>query len=95
MNLSQEQQEKIRQAVREKWGEPPPPCSMCGSRSWEIAGQIFELREFQQGALVAGGAQTLYPVVPILCGNCGNTIFLNAIKAGLLSHNPVPEQEGT
>ena len=34
--------------------------------------------------MVIGGS-ALVPVVPITCGNCGNTVLINAIVAGLVN----------
>lgn len=42
---------------------------------------LFELRQFNEGSMVIGGP--LIPVIPISCGNCGNTVMINAIAAGL------------
>ena len=58
------------------------PCSLCNSSKWEVSDTIFELREFNGGDLVQGG-DSIYPVIPITCSNCGNTLFLNAVKMGV------------
>ena len=42
--------------------------------------------EFNQGNLVLGGQ--LVPVVPVVCNNCGNTVLVNAILAGLIPPGP-------
>lgn len=69
--------------VNSKWTNQV--CPMCGSRIWNVADKIFELREFNNGQLVLGGPNSsLLPVVPVTCAHCGNTIFINALAAGLL-----------
>ncbi len=59
-----------------------PICSFCGNNTWNISSKIFELLEFDANGLQLGGP--VYPVVPITCNNCGNTLFINALVAGLL-----------
>ena len=58
-------------------------CQMCCEGNWNISDTIFELREYNQGSLVIGGGPII-PVIPITCDNCGNTILINAIKAGVI-----------
>lgn len=31
-----------------------------------------------------GGKCAIMPLVPVTCNNCGNTLFLNAIKLGVV-----------
>ena len=57
---------------------------MCNSGPWAIGTEIFELREFHGGNLVIGPGKLL-PVVGVTCTNCGNTILVNAITAGLVN----------
>lgn len=61
-------------------------CPMCGNRAWNVTeDKIFELREFNDGNLVVGGpGSSIYPVIPVTCGNCGNTIFVSALSTGLM-----------
>ena len=60
-------------------------CPMCGSRTWNVTDKVFELREFNDGNLVLGGpGGSVYPVIPVTCGNCGNTIFVSALSTGLI-----------
>jgi hypothetical protein len=50
---------------------------------------VWELREFGGGTLAVGGA--IFPVVPLICRNCGNTLFLNAVIANAV---PPARKEG-
>ncbi len=61
-------------------------CQMCGTGKWNVSDSIFELREYNQGNMVIGGGPII-PIVPVTCENCGNTILVNAIKAGLIEPN--------
>ncbi len=59
------------------------PCPMCGAANWNAQNSSFQLMEFHGGNVVIGGP--VIPVVPITCANCGNTVLINAIVAGVLS----------
>lgn len=51
-----------------------------------IAGQhIGTPIQFINGAIQLMGG-VVYPVIAISCSNCGNTHFINAIQAGVLTH---------
>jgi hypothetical protein len=76
---------KVIEHLRAKWAGRP--CPMCGVNSWSVQDSTYQLLEFNQGTLVVGGP--VIPIVPVVCNNCGNTILVNAIIAGLL-----PTQSG-
>ena len=62
-------------------------CPICGNSDWGGEEQAMELRAFDEGRLLSTG-----PVIPlfvITCTTCGNTLFFNAILAGLVEK---PEQ---
>lgn len=61
-------------------------CQMCETGKWSVSDSIFELREYNQGNMVIGSGPII-PIVPVICENCGNTILVNAIKAGLIEPN--------
>jgi len=67
--------------LSQKWGGRP--CPACGMGSWNVHDSSFELREFNEGNMVLGGP--LIPVVPVICTNCGNTVLINALVAGLVA----------
>jgi len=73
--------EKIIQYLNEKWQKRP--CPMCGVGNWSVQDRVFELREFHGGSLVVGGTPII-PIIPVICNNCGNTILINAIIAGVV-----------
>ena len=81
MKLTSEQQQKAQQKLA---GFVNHPCS-CSGGNWILSDTIFELREFNSGDLVIGGSSSsIFPVIAISCGNCGNTHFFNAILLGLV-----------
>lgn len=60
-------------------------CPLCGGQKWNVTDKYFELREFNDGNIVIGGPNnSIVPVIPVTCDNCGNTVFINALSAGLL-----------
>jgi hypothetical protein len=65
--------------LEKQWG-PQRRCPYCESNNWSV-GTPFEV------SLESGEA--LSPHFPVMCDNCGNTVFVNAIVAGLL---PEPEE---
>lgn len=77
--------EKIIKHLNSKWNNKN--CILCGGNQWSVSDKMHELREYQDGNLVVGGGNII-PVVPIVCINCGNTIFINPLIA-----NAVKEQE--
>jgi predicted RNA-binding Zn-ribbon protein involved in translation (DUF1610 family) len=54
--------------IREKWGEQRP-CPYCGEARWDV------------GPPVVLGAS---PAVPVVCGNCGNTLLIDAGVMGVV-----------
>ncbi len=76
--------EKLVSHLKAKW--QGRPCPMCNTGNWTVSDTIFEIREFNDGNLDLGGGP-LVPIVPITCDNCGNTLFINAIKVGLVDPN--------
>ncbi len=63
-----------------RWG-PSRLCPYCEHDQWEIGTPV-------EVPLLAGGAMS--PAIPVMCSHCGNTVFINAIRAGLF---PEPEEE--
>ena len=71
--------DKLIKFINGKW--QGRACPMCGIGKWVVTDKIFELREYNDGNLVVGKNCSVVPVVPIICENCGNTIFVNAMIA--------------
>lgn len=82
--MSKVDSERIIQYLQEKWKSAP--CPMCGKNHWSVQENAFELREYRDGNMVIGGVPII-PVIPIICSNCGNTILINAILAGLVKRS--------
>ena len=87
MKLTDDQSKKLIAWLDEKW-QGEKQCPVCQHTTWIVASQIFELRPFGQGKFFAGGP--VYPVAPVICDNCGNVMFFNALKTGLINQ---PKEE--
>lgn len=55
---------------------------MCGKGPWNAQARTFQLTEFHQGSFIVGGP--VIPIVPVTCENCGHTVLVNAIIAGVV-----------
>jgi hypothetical protein len=82
MILTDEERKKINDFLEKNWASPQN-CSVCHKNSWNISPEVFELRSFHGGSMVIGGKSGIVPLILITCDNCGNTIFINALIAGL------------
>ena len=66
--------------LQEKWAGRP--CPLCGVGSWNVHDSTYQLTEYNQGSMVIGGP--VIPLIPVICNNCGNTVLINALTAGIL-----------
>ncbi len=64
-------------------------CNVCQHRNWEIIPKISEISEFHSRS--AMGAPFRIPIIPVMCVNCSNTLFFNAIRLKLV---PPDKEEG-
>ena len=55
----------------------PDKCPLCGSEQWESSVRVYEISEFKN-------YKSVMPVIDLMCSGCGNTYFINAIKAGVV-----------
>ena len=83
--------QKVITHLNEKWKNRP--CPMCGSNSWNVSDKVYELREFHGGTLMLGNGP-IFPVVPVSCNNCGNSVLVNAIFTGVIDKpNVAPRKD--
>jgi hypothetical protein len=59
----------------------PRPCPLCNHEEWAIAGSLAHI---PTSAIGLHMPPRVNPCVAVVCGHCGNTVFLNAIIMGLL-----------
>lgn len=89
MELDQEQQKELIEKLNELLPEPNE-CGACGSSDWIVPPTVFELAEFRGPEGKQRGGR-VFPVVPIVCANCGNTRMMSAVKLGVVA--PGVEEE--
>jgi hypothetical protein len=68
------------QWLEEKWG-PERTCPYCGALDWVVS------RPFN---LLLESREALAPHFSVACTNCGNTVLVNAVVAGLV---PTPADD--
>lgn len=78
--LTQKQVETIIAFVKLKWGDNHP-CPMCSFSDWGVISDVIAL---EPRDTTIGGPDRHVPIVPIMCKNCGSTVLVNAIVAGLV-----------
>ena len=73
--------QKITTFLNEKW--KAKTCLQCAGNDWDLHGYIG-LSLAGEPKDIALGGQVL-PCVAVVCKNCGNTLLINVIVAGLVS----------
>ncbi len=75
--------EKLIQHLENKW--EGRRCPLCTGGNWDVSDKLCELREVDDTGLGIGDIHVVpvVPVVPVTCDNCGNTILVSSIVAGL------------
>lgn len=66
-------------------------CPICGKSDWSMTDRVFEVSELTNKISRTGN--NVIPIVPITCDNCGNTYFINALRAGLIDKEEQAENE--
>jgi hypothetical protein len=81
MPFTAQERERIVAAIREK-APQFSRCSICGHSNWALQDQlVIHVLQDNPKAFMLGGPSL--PCVVIVCANCGNTYFLNAMVLGL------------
>jgi len=60
---------------------PNLKCECCGEGKWILSDNIVTMPNYT-GGIVLGG--NILPHIPLICSNCGNTKFFNAITMGVI-----------
>lgn len=85
--MDSRQQERLQEWVEAKWkfGE----CPVCNENAYQVGVDICEIRP------LGGTSRGTYPVVPVNCVNCGFTVLINAVVAGVLRPNGTEDESLT
>ncbi len=57
-------------------------CETCGSSHWSVQDHIVTPIVLQNNSIQLGGVS--YPQAMVICNNCGNTKYYNAVMMGLV-----------
>jgi len=82
--------EKLLAFLNDKWKEHK--CGVCGHFSWDVTNKLFQLSEFNKSHVLVGGKKSYVPLIPVTCDNCGNTLLLSAMIAGLVKPNKIVDE---
>lgn len=67
-------------------------CPVCSSRKWALMEHFIHTPLFYpDGSVIFGGGPS-YPFVGLMCTECGNTQFINAVTSGVLGNGPKTNQ---
>lgn len=90
MAMNDDVKAKLIRHLEDKWSDQK--CPMCGHSSWNVPSEIYEIREFYGGDIIVGPIP-IVPLLPVTCSNCGNTILINSIVAGITSTLKVDQND--
>lgn len=86
--FSKEQQAKALTWINSKW--PVKTCEVCHANQWELSDFMVAAPRFEGGIVIGG---QIAPHLMVMCKNCGNTKFFNAVIMGLVKENKEPSNE--
>jgi len=87
--LSEENTQKLLQWIQSKQ-KGDFTCPLCKEKSWEIQDRLVAPPGFGVGLLLGG---TVYPQAMVICKNCGNTQYFNAMMAGIVEKKEDKKEE--
>ena len=93
MATDQEILSQIMAKLKEKVGDHASVCAICGHNEWEIGPHYLSLPLTKDPTQVALGGQA-FPLIALVCGNCGNTYFVNLKVLGFSNLQPLRLSEG-
>lgn len=80
-NWSKGDKDRIYDWVQDKW-RSQPQCPFCQADHWDIGEELISSLPFEGGSVKFGSKA--YPVLTILCRNCGYVANFSAVKVGLV-----------
>ena len=78
--LGKDKQEKVLKWLEAKWPKEKRCCEICEGQKWSLTQHITVPMIYSKGIRLGG---TTYPQISLICNNCGNTKFFNAVVMGL------------
>lgn len=83
MHLTRDQKEQAANWIKEKSRGALLSCFVCGFSKWVVGDHIVVPPTFE-------GADVCYPLVRLVCENCGHTVFMNAVSCGIAPSKSAP-----
>lgn len=74
-SMSKTQITKAKEWIKEK--SPKIKCELCKNKDWTVADDLTKV-------VILFTSDQVYPSIMLICNNCGNTKFINAVVAGIL-----------
>ena len=94
MKLTAEQAKKVLDYIIQKTENNPIVCPICRNEQWKLNDILTETREFNDDKIPMGPELQVMPFVSIICNNCGHTLLINAIRAGIVDPQPKKNEDG-
>jgi hypothetical protein len=89
--LTENEIQSLQKWLGEKWTNRN--CVTCGVNNWNLNPYIAIMPLHTPGRVLVGGPS--FPVVPVVCNNCGNALLFNAVTIGLMNVAEGSPQGGT
>jgi hypothetical protein len=80
MAMTPEDTKKVAQFVDSKWRSSK--CTLCGVNKWAIHGYVQVVLGPDHKTINLGGQ--VLPSAAFVCKNCGNTVLVNLLMAGVI-----------
>ena len=71
-------------------GAREPTCPACGQNTWFIGDHLVAAPVYSGGMIIGG---PVYPNFMIICQNCGNTQYFNAVIAKIIESDKEEEEK--
>jgi hypothetical protein len=78
--VTPEQEQKALQWITQHWGAAG--CPFHGPTNWQIDNHLAQVPVYSARSFLVGGP--VYPLIVVTCAICGFTVFVNALRAGVL-----------
>ena len=91
--LTDAEKQTIVDWLKERVPEGPPNCAVCAKKDWFVGDILVAPLHYDGKGIKLGGA--VYPNAVLVCKNCANTVFLNAIMMGIIPPKEEEKEEDT
>ena len=78
-HMDKKRADRVAQHINEKWKDKD--CLLCGENQWGLADVRLSCLDRPDHGL---------PLIAVTCGNCGNTVLISAVAAGVYESEDKP-----